>query len=372
MAIEIEKVEGGRALHQFVTFPWKVYAGDRYWVPPLIGDQKKLLTHHPFLDHAAVDYFLARRAGEIRGRIATIENRLHNEVHGERVAFFGFLEVLDDEEVARRLLAHAEAWAAARGLDTLRGPANFSSNEEWGLLVEGFDAAPAVMMTYNPPRYVDHLEAAGLRKAKDLVAYYLDNPDPPERMVQVAERLAARKGVIVRPLNMRRFGEEVQRIRRVYNRAWEMNWGFVPMTEAEIEHMAKELRPVVKPDLVLIAECGEEPVGFAMALPDMNAALRHANGRLFPFGLLKLLWYARKIDMLRVLTLGLVPEYRGSGIDQLFYLRLFQGGRKLGIVRGEFSWILEDNLRMCQALDKIGARIYKRYRLYEKAVSPQA
>jgi GNAT superfamily N-acetyltransferase len=173
---------------------------------------------------------------------------------------------------------------------------------------------------------------------------------------------------------MRHFDDEVARIRTVYNKAWERNWGFVPMTEAEIVHMAKELRPVVKPDLVLIAEKGDEPVGFAMALPNLNMALRHANGRLFPFGLLKLLWHARGIDMLRVLTLGLVPEYRGTGIDQLLYLRLFQGGRKLGIVRGELSWILEDNRAMRQALDKLGGRVYKTYRIYERGLggSPPA
>jgi GNAT superfamily N-acetyltransferase len=179
--------------------------------------------------------------------------------------------------------------------------------------------------------------------------------------------------VTVRPLDLKRYDAEVGRIREVYNRAWEKNWGFVPMTEAEIAHLAKEMRPAVKPDLVLIAEQGGAPVGFAVALPDVNVALRHANGRLFPFGLLKILWIAevaRRIDMLRVPMLGLVPEVRGLGIDQLLYLRLFQGGRKLRIVRGEFSWILEDNLAMRQALEKIGARAYKTYRIYEKEVSP--
>jgi len=194
----------------------------------------------------------------------------------------------------------------------------------------------------------------------------LDNPDPPERIVRVAEKLAARKGVVVRTLDMKRFDEEVEKIRYVYNKAWEKNWGFVPMTEAEIEHMAKELKQGVKPELVLIAEAGDEPVGFAMALLDYNYAIRHANGRLFPFGLLKILWHIRKIDRIRVLTLGLVPEYRRTGIDQLMYLRLFQGSNKLGIKFGEFSWILEDNMPMRQALEKIGCRVYKRYRIYEK------
>jgi GNAT superfamily N-acetyltransferase len=375
MALQVERIDrhDRRALHRFVTFPWRVYAGDPHWVPPLIGDEKKKLTHHPFLEHAEVDCFLALRDGRIAGRIAAIENRIHNEVHGERVAFFGFFEALDDPEAARALFAAAEAWAAARGLSALRGPASFSSNEEWALLVDGFDSPPVVMMTYNPRRYVALLESCGFRKAKDVLAYYLDNPDPPERVLRAAEKLAARRGVTVRPLDLKRYDAEVGRIREVYNRAWEKNWGFVPMTEAEIAHLAKEMRPAVKPDLVLIAEQGGAPVGFAVALPDVNVALRHANGRLFPFGLLKILWIAevaRRIDMLRVPMLGLVPEVRGLGIDQLLYLRLFQGGRKLRIVRGEFSWILEDNLAMRQALEKIGARAYKTYRIYEKEVSP--
>jgi GNAT superfamily N-acetyltransferase len=372
MALQIERLDprDKRALHRFVTFPWKVYAGDPNWVPPLIGDEKKKIAHHPFLQHAEVEYFTARRGDALVGRIAAIENRLHNEVHGERVAFFGFFEALDDREAAGALLARVEAWAAGRGLAAVRGPASFSSNEEWALLVDGFDSPPVVMMTYNPRRYVDLLEGLGYRKAKDVVAYYLDNPEPPERTVRLAEALAQRRGVTVRPLDMKQYDREVDRIRTVYNRAWERNWGFVPMTEAEITHLAKEMKPAVKPDLLLIAEKGDEPVGFAVALPDVNLALRHANGRLFPLGLIKILWHARKIDMLRVPMLGLVPEFRGSGIDQLLYLRLFQGGRKRGIVKGEFSWILEDNLPMRQALDKMGARVYKTYRIYEKGVTP--
>jgi GNAT superfamily N-acetyltransferase len=372
MALQIERIDprDKRAVHRFVTFPWKVYTGDPNWVPPLIGDEKKKITHHPFLQHAEVEYFVARRGDALVGRIAAIENRLHNEVHGERIGFFGFFETLDDREAAGALLARVEAWAAGRGLTAVRGPASFSSNEEWALLVDGFDSPPVVMMTYNPRRYVDLLEGLGYRKAKDVVAYYLDNPEPPERMVRLAEALAKRRGVTVRPLDMKQYDREVDRIRTVYNRAWERNWGFVPMTEAEITHLAKEMKPAVKPDLLLIAEKGDEPVGFAVALPDVNLALRHANGRLFPLGLLKILWHARKIDMLRVPMLGLVPEFRGAGIDQLLYLRLFQGGRKRGIVKGEFSWILEDNLPMRQALDKMGARVYKTYRIYEKGVTP--
>ena len=369
MSLSVDRIEGRRDLNRFVKLPWKIYRGDPNWVPPLIGDMKKTLTKHPFLEHAYVEYYLARRHGEVVGRIAFILNHLHNEVHDEETGFFGFFEVMpDDDEAARALLLQVQECARRAGLFTIRGPANFSSNEEWGLLVDGFDFPPSVMMTYNPPQYVEHIERIGFEKAKDLLAYYLDNPEPPERVVQVAERLAARQGVTVRPLNMKNFRNEVNLVREVYNQAWEKNWGFVPMTEAEIEHMAKELKPIVKPDLVLLAEKDGRPVGFALALPEYNRALRHANGRLFPLGLLKILWHARKIDMLRVLTLGLVEEYRRTGIDQLMYLRLFEAGRKLGIVRGEFSWILEENRAMRQALEKIGCRVQKTYRIYEKRI----
>lgn len=368
MSLRMERVGGRRDLHRFVTFPWQVYRNDPHWVPPLIGETKKTLAKHPFLEHGDVEYYLALRDGKIAGRIAFILNYLHNQEHEEQAAFFGFFDVLPDHEAAAALFTKVQERARQTGMAVIRGPASFSSNEEWGLLVDGFDSSPAVMMPYNPPRYVELLESLGFSKAKDILAYFLDNPEPPERVVRVAEKMAARKGVIVRNLNTKRMSEEVGKVRDVYNRAWEKNWGFVPMTDAEIEHMAKELKPIVKPELALIAEKDGEPVGFALALPDYNAAVRHANGRLFPFGLLKILWHARRINTLRVLTLGLVPEYRRTGIDQLFYLRLFQGGAKLGINRGELSWILEDNHSMRQALEKIGCRLYKTYRIYEKMI----
>jgi GNAT superfamily N-acetyltransferase len=375
-SLRIEQVSGGRPLHRFVTFPWRVYQGDPNWVPPLIGDMKKALTKHPFHEHAEVAYFLAYDGKEIVGRIAAIENHRHNEIHDERVCFFGFFEVLgsvDAEgragDVATALFETVERWAQQRNLTTLRGPASFSSNEEWGLLVDGFDSPPRIMMTYNPPWYVDLIEAQGFRKAKDLLAYFLIVEGTPERMVRVAERAAARRGVTARPLNMKRYDEEVNRALVVYNRAWEKNWGFVPMTEAEIRHFAKEMKPIVRPEFVIILEQGDEPVGFCLGIPDANMALIHTNGRLFPFGLIKLLWYARKIDLLRVPALGIVPELRGAGLDHLLYLRMFQAVAQHGIRGGEFSWILEDNHAMRQALVNMGADVYKTYRIYERPVA---
>jgi len=374
--LRIERVSGRRQLHRFVTFPWKVYAGDPNWVPPLIGDMKKMLTRHPFLEHAEVEYYLAYDGDEIVGRIAAIENRLHNEVHDEKVCFFGFFDILGageapgrGAEIVAALFAEVERWARERGLTILRGPASFSSNEEWGLLVDGFDSPPRIMMTHNPPGYVELLEGYGLRKAKDLLAYFLTVGGTPERMVRAAEKIAARRGVTARPLDMKHYEEDVARVREIYNRAWEKNWGFVPMTEAEITHFAKEMKPILKPQYAIILERGEEPVGFALGLPDANMALIHANGRLFPFGLIKILWHARKIDMLRIPALGIVPELQGKGLDQLLYLRLFQAVAEHGIRGGEFSWILEDNHAMRQALVNMGAHVYKTYRIYERPLA---
>jgi len=368
MSLTIKRVQGGSDLHEFVTFPWQVYQDDSFWVPPLIGDTKKMLTKHPFLSHGEAEYYLAERDGKPVGRIAYIVNHLHNEVHEENIAFFGFFDFLPDDDAAALLFDTVEKRARETGRTAIRGPANFSSNEEYGLLVDGFDSSPAVMMTYNPERYINTIESQGYNKAKDLLAYYLDNPDPPERIVKVAEKLAARKGVVVRSANMRQFNQEVAKVQVVYNKAWEKNWGFVPMTPAEVDHMAAELKPILKKDLLLMAEKDGDPIGFALALPDFNAAVKKANGRLFPFGLLKILWHARKIDKLRVLTLGLIPEYRRTGIDQLLYLRLFQGAKKEGISCGEFSWILEDNHAMRQALEKFECKVYKTYRIYEKQI----
>jgi GNAT superfamily N-acetyltransferase len=371
--IHVQPIQSRSERKEFVLFPWKVYRGDPNWVPPLISDVMKMLDphHHPFHEHAEVQCFLARRggggpgAGQVLGRIAAIVNRAHNEFQGERTGFFGFFDVLPDPRIPPFLLRAAADWLKERGMERMRGPANFSSNEEWGLLVDGFDRPPMVMMTYNPPAYAGYLEDFGLVKAKDLVAYYMEGDAPPERLTRLADRIEKSVNVRVRSLDKSRFREEVEKVREVYNSAWEKNWGFVPMTPAEIDHMAKELKPVFDPELILFAEVDGKPIGFAMALPDLNQALKKANGHLYPFGLVKMLLAARKIHALRVLTLGLVKEYRRKGIDTLMYLRLFQNGLKRGHRAGEFSWILEDNLPMRQALDNMGARVYKTYRLYD-------
>jgi len=248
----------------------------------------------------------------------------------------------------------------------MRGPANFSSNDEWGMLVEGFDSSPTLMMTYNPRYYLNFMDRYGLVKAKDLYAYQaLTAPNPPQRLRRMAEKVQQREGLTIRPLNMKDFVGEVQRIRAIYNQAWSKNWGFVPMTDREFDHLAKNLRPLVVPELIFMAEVNGEPAGFSLTLPDYNQALKRINGRLFPFGLIKLWWYSRKIDGVRTMVMGVVPKYQKRGIDALFYIKTWDAGIARGATWGEMSWVLEDNELMKRALEMLGARIYRRYRIYE-------
>jgi GNAT superfamily N-acetyltransferase len=336
-------------------------------VPPLKRDVRELIDpeRHPFHQHARVELFLAKRGGEVVGRIAAVDNFLHREIHGDRTGFFGLFESIDNQYVANALFDIAREWLTARGLDLMRGPASFSLNEEAGLLVQGFDGPPVVMMTYNPEWYGRLIENYGFIKAKDLYAYYLKNAKPPERFSRVADKLRARFHVEVRTLDKKNFWNEVALVRRVYNEAWEKNWGHIPMTEEELNYMAKQLKPVVKSELVVFAEVDGQLAGFGLALPDFNVALKRMNGSVFPFGWAKALWYSRKIDTARVITLGVLERYRRAGVSELIQLELFRNAQKHGIVNAEMSWILEDNPMMRAPLEKFGARIYRTYRMYD-------
>ncbi|NNF07265.1 MAG: N-acetyltransferase [Candidatus Eisenbacteria bacterium] len=367
MSLTIEKVQSKRDLHAFVTFPWKIYKNDPKWVPPLIGDVKKLLSNkNPFMEHGAIESYLAKRNGKVVGRISAVRNAAHETFHRESVGFFGFFECIDDIEVARALMDQAKARVKSWGLNAILGPMSPSTNDECGLLVDGYDTPPMILMAHNPPYYAKLMEELGLVKAKDMYAYIITSDTVPERLVRGAKIAKKRNpDVVVRPMDKKNFEAEVKIFRDVYNQAWEKNWGFVPMTDAEIDHMSAALKPAVDPGLIRIAEVDGKPVGFALGLPDMNQAIRHANGRLFPFGLIKLLWQARKINQARIVALGLVEGYRRSGIDVILYHDLFAYGMEKGINTGEFSWILEDNVAMLKPLESMGASIYKTYRIYE-------
>lgn len=370
--VSISPVRSRSELDRFIRCAWDIYAHDPMWVAPLVMDMKSVLsTTHPFHRHAEVELFTASRAGRVVGRVAAIHNRAHTEFCNEPAGFFGLFECIDDPGVARALLSTAESWLRERGLELVRGPMNLSTNDElWspGVLIDGFDTPPAIMMGHTPPYYAGLIEACGYHKSKDLLAYWIDRSRL-SRLERSADRLLRRSGVRMRSLNKRRLKEEVDIIQAIYNEAWERNWGFVPMSAEEIQHLAKQLGPVVNPNLCVIAFLGEEPVAFALALPDYNQALRHLNGRLLPFGIFKLLWYKRKIDAARTLTLGVKREHRQKGLDALLILHLFREGARDGIRQGECSWILEDNTSMRHGLERLGARAYKTYRVFEKKLA---
>jgi GNAT superfamily N-acetyltransferase len=351
-----------------VDLPYRLYHHHPYWVPPLRMAQKELLDtqKHPFYAHAEMQCFLARRNGQVCGRVAAIVDRNFNEYQKEDAGFFGFFESIDDLEVARAVMQSARKWLLERGAKVIRGPMNPSTNYECGMLVEGFDSAPNVMMPYNSPSYPRMLEAVGLRKAKDLLAYWSTPTEVNGAKVErVARHAAGSQGVVIRTIRMSKFAEEVEMLWKLYNATWAQNWGFVPMTREEFLHEAAEMKQILKPELVLIGEVEGRAVGFALALPNINLALKHAGGRLFPLGLFKILYHQRLIKELRVVALGVVEEYRTLGVAAGFYAELIRNARRLGYGLSEMSWILEDNVLMNRSLKTMGARKYKTYRIYE-------
>jgi GNAT superfamily N-acetyltransferase len=369
--VEITPVPAGdgRGLDRFIAFPYDHYRDDPLWVPQLRRDMHTLLSpaKNPFFQHAEAQYFLAHRNGKIVGRIGAIKNDAHTREHQDKVGFYGFFESIDDQQVANALWDTAAAWLKERGFDTMRGPMSPSINDECGLLIKNNGMPPSLMMPYNPAYYEELHERYGFTKAKDLLAFEGGGSEkPPERFVRLAQRVAQRAGITLRPLNKKRFADEVELVKVLYNKAWEKNWGFVPLTEAEIDHLAKQLKPIVVPDLVVFAERGGEVIGFGVALPDFNLALLHnRSGRFFP-GILKVLWHARKINRARVLLLGVIREFRGKGIDGTLYDWVWQACVKHGMPSGEGGWILEDNAPMTKAALQLGFHISKTYRVYDK------
>jgi GNAT superfamily N-acetyltransferase len=329
-------------------------------------------TKNPFFEHAEAEYFIAERDGEVLGRVAAISNRLHNDTHGDRVGFFGFFESIEDQAVADGLFEAAASWCRTRGHDVLRGPASFSVNDECGLLVDGFETPPTLMMPHNPRYYVGLLERAGFTKAKDLWVYQGGSQERyvpvPERLARATELIRQRQGITLRRLNLEDFRGEVERIKELYNSAWERNWGFVPMTEHEIDHLAEQFKPVVIPELVPMAEKDGKLIGFGIALPDLNVVFRkNRSGRLFPM-VLRLLWAlkAKRIRRARILLLGVAPDYQGKGVDAMLYHWIWTKSGERGIYWGEAGWILEDNPAMNAGLEKMTFRVYKTYRLYDR------
>ena len=322
---------------------------------------------NPFYDHSEMDLFLAYKNDKIVGRIAAVKNNLHNQIHKDKLGFFGFYETVDDQEVTNDMLDHCKAWLKERGLDSMRGPVSPSMNEENSILIEGRDGPPKVGMAYTPEYYQTHLENYGLHKAKDLLAFYIhyDRISKMEKLARVSKLAKERYKMNIRQLNMKDFKNELEKFKEIYNKAWELNWGFVPLTDAEINKMAEDYKQIIDPRMVIFAEIDGKTVGAALTVPDFNMILKEMKGKLFPFNFIKLLTKKKSIDTCRIITLGLLPEYRGKGLDAVMYTEIMNRGGKYDYKKAEASWVLEDNHMMIRGAAAMDAEVYRRYRIYE-------
>lgn len=367
----VEKAMGKQGVREFVHFPWKIYRDNPFWVPPLIKEQIFMFSpQYPFFEHGEMELFLARRGHETVGRVAAILDRSYVDLSHDKAVFFGFFESVQDADVARALIEKVRVWGKARELTTVRGPFNPSTNDECGFLAEGFNMSPVLMMPYNPPYYIDLIKACGLEKCKDLYAYLIESGAPPEKLERFASRVRRRlPDLTIRPVRLKKMNEELRIIRYIYNNAWRDNWGFVPLTESEIDFLASRLKPLVIEDLVLFAEIKGEAVAFVASFPDYNQVLRRLNGKIGLTGAFKFLYYSKKIKDLRTMLLGVKYGYQKRGIEGLLYLETFKRGLRRGFERSELSWILEDNTLMRRGIEMLGGRIYKTYCLYEGSIS---
>ncbi len=359
-----------RLRRQFVELPYALYADDPYWVPPLRRDERRRLdpARNAFFEHAEMQLWLAVSGSRVLGRIAAIDDRLHNATHGERVTWFGFFEATDGD-TSRALLNAVEDAARARGSAVVRGPANPSLNESAGLLVDGFDSDPFVLMPHNPASYAGFVEGAGYRKAKDLLAWQIDLAlRLPARIATLADRVGRRAGLVVRTLDLRQFDRDLAILQSIYRGAWDKNWGFVPPTEAETRQLAEELKPVLEPSLVLFAEMHGAPVACAVSIPDVNQVLKRMRGRLTPWGLVHFLRRRHIVTRCRTILLGALPEARRAGLYPLLIAESHRRALALGYTHGELSWTLEDNHVVNSGIVAAGGRRSKTYRLYEKSL----
>ena len=371
-ATKVSQVRGRRKRDAFIKFPWRIYRNDPAWVPPLIIERKAFLDRdkHPFYRHGDAALFLARRDGAIVGRIMASDDPNYNALHQSNVGCFGLFECVDDVDVARAVFEAASGWLRARGRSEILGPIDYSTNYVCGLLIDGFEHPPTILTAHNPPYYARLIESCGFTKAKDWYAWWFSEyPEATARLRKIAIARAGKHGVTIRPVNLRDIKTEAERLRAIYNQAWEKNWGFVPFTEEEFEHMAREMKPLIVPQGTLIAEVGDEPVGFVIGVPDINVALRHMNGRLtwfgIPVGLIKLLYYKTKIRTGRLVALGVVEKHRRSGIAEMLVLQLMDEAFKRGFT-GELSMTLEDNVLINRFIEALGADRYKTYRIYSR------
>jgi GNAT superfamily N-acetyltransferase len=368
--IQIVPVTTAGQKKQFIQFPWALYRGDPNWIPPLRDEQKKLLNYkrHPFYDNAKIQTFLAIQGGKTVGRIAAIIDGHHNDYHKERRGMFGFFECIDDQAVADALFDASKQWLIDRDIFQLRGPANPSQNYEWGLLVEGFDSPPTFMMTYNKTYYEKLIVEYGFEKSQDMYAFMgkvemLDNLDP--KLLFVAEEAKRRFNVEVRPISKTNFAEDVKSFLEIYNAALPGQWGFTPMSAGELTATAAGLKHLIASEMTTIAEIEGKPVGVVFGLLDYNPLIKEIDGRLFPFGFLKMLWKRKKITRIRLISTNVLPEYQRWGIGLVLMHRLVPEALQWGIKDADFSWVLESNKLSRGTLERGGAKREKTYRIYD-------
>jgi GNAT superfamily N-acetyltransferase len=376
MPVEVRPVASKRELRAFMRLPWRIYRNEPHWVPPLLMDLRKRLDRrrNPFFEHAEAEYFLAWREGRPVGRITAQIDRNFNEFHGNDWGMFGFFECEEDPEAGQALVDAAAAWLRERGRDRMVGPMDFTTNDECGLLIEGHDRTPIILTPWQHPYYQALLEGAGLDKAMDTFMWELyvsERESVHPAIWEMAGNVEPQHGITVRPMRKRDLQAEVERFEEVYNAAWERNWGFVPLTDEEVRHRAKDLKPVLDENWALIAEARDGTVvGAALTLPDYNQVLAHLNGRLLPFGWAKALYWRRKIDRVRVFALGVKREYQHTGVAARMYEMHFDAAARTPQKGGEMGWILEANTAMNRAMEGMGGKITRRYRFYEKPLTP--
>jgi GNAT superfamily N-acetyltransferase len=356
---------------QFVNLPWKLYEGDPNWIPPLLMEHRGLLNyrHHPFYDDAEIQTFLATRDGQVVGRVAAIINHAHNRLQNEKRGFFGFFEAIDNQQVASALFDAARDWLVKHEIQAIRGPVNPSQNYECGLLIDGFDSPPTFMMTYNKPYYGRLIETCGFKKTHDMFAFWghiemVSKLD--KKLFFIWQEAKNRFNVNLRLMNKARFKDELEMFLRVYNESMTGSWGFVPLSAGEIKVLGAGLKHLIVPELALIAEVEGQPIGAVFGLLDFNPRIKRINGRLFPFGFLRLIRNPRAITKMRVISINVVPEYQRWGLGVVLLGGLMEPMQKWGIQEVEFSWVSEDNTLSRSSLEKGGAKLVKTYRIYDR------
>ncbi len=366
----VKPVRTWRERSQFLQLPWDLHRRDPNWIPPLRTNQKEMVgfKHHPFYNDAQGQAFLALQGGRAVGRVHAILNHAHNRYHKENRGFFGFFESIDDAGVATALFEAVRQWFATKGITQVRGPVNPSLNYECGLLIDGFDSPPMFGMTYNPPYYPLLIEASGFAKVEDLFAFWghvemLDKLD--KKLAFIVEECQRRFDIKLRRFNTRQFNREVRMFLDIYNQSLQGTWGFVPLSEGEIEHIGSSMKHLIVPEMTTVAEIEGRPVGAQFGLLDYNPRIKQSDGRLFPFGFIRLLWNRRGIKRVRLISTNVIPEYQKWGLGLVIAARLVPEVRAWGIEEAEFSWVLESNKLSYGTLKRGGAKITKTYRLYD-------